>query len=82
MFPTRAKALGVELPRTGDRLAGLAERLTRHLAVGRKSHFELVASRCGGNERLGIEEGRPDVGGRHRLSGNGSAPGEEKACDS
>jgi hypothetical protein len=73
VLPTRAKALGIELPRTGDWLAGLAKRLTSHLAVGRKSHFELVASQCGGNERLAIEEGRLDVGGRHRLPGNSSA---------
>jgi hypothetical protein len=42
-------------------VAGMCERLTDHLAVRRKGHFESGAVRRGGGKWPAVEEGRLDV---------------------
>jgi hypothetical protein len=77
VLPGRAKARRIKSPRTGILGTRLCERLTGHLAILRKCHFEFGTARRCGKEGLSIEEGRPDVAWGHRFSSEGSAPNEE-----
>jgi len=82
MFPTRAKAFRIELPRAGILFASLPERFTRHLVIWREGHFEFSAGERGGGEGLAVEEGRLNVVRRHGCLGNRGTCREEYADDS
>ena len=81
MLPSRAKPLGIELPRAVILVPRLCERLAGHFAIWAERHFELSAAWRGGGEGLAIEEGRSDVAGRHRLRCKGCAREKEYARD-
>jgi len=65
--PSGAKTFRVELPCAGARVGGWRERLTGHLSVRRKGHFEFRAGRRSRREGLAGEEGRLNVPRRHRF---------------
>jgi hypothetical protein len=81
MLPSRAKPLGIELPRAVILIPRLCERLAGHFAIRVERHLELSAAWRGGGERLAIEEGRSDVAGRHGLRCKGRAREKEYAGD-
>lgn len=73
MLPTRAEALGIELPNADVRLARLCERLPGHLAVWCEGHCEFGAAGRGRIKRLTVEKCRLYVARSHRLPGKGGA---------
>src|SRR5205085_8658753 len=82
-FPGGAEAVLGELPGAVGLYARLADRLARHLALGREDHLELDVRKGRRRERLAVEERRLNVlrrelGGGERGAGARQHRGREQ----
>jgi len=82
--PGRAKTLRAELPcaGSGPRVAALRKRLTGHLSVRRKDHFEFGAGRRSGREGLAVEEGCLNLARRLGICSKTDACCDDRYCKS